>query len=780
MGTTSKVVEEAIRRFKLVCEAEGDQRKREKEDLQFQVPELQWEDGAKAARESCVIDGVTIPARPMISIPKLDQPVQLVLNQEKAAHLGVKIHPLDEDADDDTAEVIQGLYRDIERNSRAGLARSWAFDRAVKSGRGAYRVNTRYCDYGGNPFDQDIRIERILHQEAAYFDPSAQEPDWSDGEWAFVTSWVPLDTFKRLYPGQPIEGYSDTDFLDQITDTPEWVRYDEDEKALLVVEYFRKEYTDREWVILADGSFSYADEVNGRPLLEGDGARTRKVKVPTVKWSKIYALDELESEDWNGRYIPIIPVIGRELIPFDSKRRWTGIIGPAKGAARMFNYAASSAIELAALEPKAPYIMYEGQDEGFESMWQQANIRNFPALKINKDVVLPGGVPAPPPMRSQADVGKLGPSMMLLEKADQFLQAATSNVDPSALEQLAKRRVAHQTIGNLASQGDYGNSHFLNNLADVSMTYEAKVVLDLLPKIYDRPGRVARILDGEDNADTVMLNAPFVQDQKTGRPRQLPDGQQDPKAKQFDLRKGTYGVSVSVGKSFNDRLQEGAETLGGILERNPELMPLIGATYFKFRTEPGMKELADILKKVRAQQYPGLEDEDENDPEVLAQKAKALEAKLQEAQQQLEQAAEMIRTEAVKQMGQKEIAQENNAAKVQLEGMKIGAEIRLAEIEAQARVRLEAIKAQADEMERRSTFAHEARQSAATRSADWDMAEEAATRAAEQLERQAELGFVQSAQDHGESLDAGAQGHQQAMEQTEQAAELAPKPEASA
>ena len=40
---------------------------------------------------------------------------------------------------------------------------------------------------------------------------------------------------------------------------------------------------------------------------------------------------------------------------------------------------------------------------------------------------------------------------------------------------------------------------------------EARVVLDLMPAIYDRPGRVTRILRGDDDSsEGIALNAPFV------------------------------------------------------------------------------------------------------------------------------------------------------------------------------------------------------------------------------------------------------------------------------
>jgi hypothetical protein len=171
-------MEQALDRFNLGVDADTDQRLREEDALRFQVPEMAWPKDVKEQRKPQLVGGVAIPQRPMLSIPTLDQPIQMTLNAEKAAHLGIKIHPISEEADDETAEIIQGLYRRIEVESRAGLARSWAFERAVKAGRGFYRVLTESDPDGGSPFDQKISIKRILQQGSVVMDPFAQEPDW--------------------------------------------------------------------------------------------------------------------------------------------------------------------------------------------------------------------------------------------------------------------------------------------------------------------------------------------------------------------------------------------------------------------------------------------------------------------------------------------------------------------------------------------------------------------------------------------------------------------------
>src|SRR5438094_9287910 len=101
------VVQEAVDRFQICVQAEAQQRTREIDDLKFQVPELQWPAEVRDQRTAQTVNGFALAARPMLAIPTLDQPIQLVLTQEKAAHLGVQVHPVTEEADDDTAEVLQ-------------------------------------------------------------------------------------------------------------------------------------------------------------------------------------------------------------------------------------------------------------------------------------------------------------------------------------------------------------------------------------------------------------------------------------------------------------------------------------------------------------------------------------------------------------------------------------------------------------------------------------------------------------------------------------------------
>lgn len=777
MSDETKTHKQALERFTLGTDAIDKQVQRERDDLQFQIPEpeFQWSAEARAMRAGSTIGNVAVPAKPMLCIPKLDQPIQLVLNQEKAAHLGVQVHALSEDADDDTAEVMQGLYRRIEVDSRAGLARSWAYERAVKCGRGAYRILTEYADDGGHFTDQKIVIKRLLHQESVVLDPFAEEPDWSDGRWGFITSWMPWDRYKAKYPKSKLATTDPTELDSLQMEKPEWMTGEGEGRAVLVAEYFRLESTTRTRVLLDDGSDGYDDEIPaGRTPMVGDEARSRREDVPALKWSLINAVEILESEDMDGKYIPIIPVIGRELIPFDQERRWQGIISSNKDGQRLFNYAASQAVTVAALEPLAPFILDPRQIETYEPQWSRANTSQQPYLPVTLDANKGWGVP----QRAQVDANRLGPSMMLIQQADSFLHAGTGAFE-AALGQGSPQNKTKGGILALQQQQEQGNSHFLDNLAEISMTYEAKVVLDKMRYVYDRPGRIVRTLDLEDNTKTVMLNQPFVKG-PNGRPIPPPaalspqqpgivtppqQGQQPaPKTLHYDLKKGQYGVVVSIGKSYQNRAQQGKDELGQIFQAIPETFKILGDLYFKFADFPGHREASERMKKLLP---PQLSNED--DPQVAAQQLGQAKQQLAQVTQAAQQMHQVIQTKQVENQAKVQIAQNRE----QTQRLKIAVDAKDADKDRAVKLYVAELEAKAERLQ----LLYEALQNTA------DMTHEeglAGAQAAHELQMQQ----VQHQQSMAQQQDAAAnqaalaeQGQGHALEQGQQAADLAPQPE---
>jgi hypothetical protein len=126
-----------------------------------------------------------------------------------------------------------------------------------------------------------------------------------------------------------------------------------------------------------------------------------------VNWVKTNGYDILEESIWPGEWIPIIRVIGNEF-EIEGKLHISGLIRNAKDPQRMYNYWASQEAEMLALAPKAPFIGYAGQFEGYEQQWKTANTIPWPYLEVNPDVTDGEGRTLPLPQRSQPPMAQHG------------------------------------------------------------------------------------------------------------------------------------------------------------------------------------------------------------------------------------------------------------------------------------------------------------------------------------------------------------------------------------
>ena len=167
-----KIIEEAIKRFKACEEAESRLREQALSDLKFSLGD-QWPDEIRRARENDV-NG----ARPCLTVDKLGQYVRQVVNDSRQNKPSIKVRPVDSGADPEVADVMQGVVRHIEDNSRADIAYDSSIEFAVRAGFGYIRVVTDYADE--DSFDVDAFIKTVRNPFSTYLDKDAQELDGSD------------------------------------------------------------------------------------------------------------------------------------------------------------------------------------------------------------------------------------------------------------------------------------------------------------------------------------------------------------------------------------------------------------------------------------------------------------------------------------------------------------------------------------------------------------------------------------------------------------------------
>ena len=631
----------------------------ELDDLRFMAgsPDNNWQWPSNVLATRGNVQGQTINARPCLTINKLPQHVRQVTNDQRQNRPSGKVIPADDRADPQVAEIYDGVVRHIEYMSDADVAYDTACENQVTFGEGYWRLLTEYCDE--NTFDQDIKIERIRNSFSVYMDPTIQDPCGSDAKWCFITQDMTRDEYERLFPdATPITALMDQGTGDSAT--AQWVT----QNTVRIAEYFYVEYK-RVKLNLYPGNVTLQEGEPEDRQMQAMGlmpVRSRMAQVPQVKWMKTNGYETLEEQDWAGRWIPVIRVIGNEF-EVDGQILVSGLVRNAKDAQRMYNYWVSQEAEMLALAPKAPFIGYGGQFEGYETQWKTANTQNWPYLEVNPDVTDGNGSILPLPQRAQPPMAQQGLIAAKMGAADD-IKATTGQYD-SSIGATSNERSGRAILAR-ERQGDTGTYHFVDNLAR-AIRYSTRQIVDLIPKIYDTQ-RIARIIgiDGE----TKMARIDPMQPEPV---REVRDQAGVVIEKIYNPGVGKYDVVVTTGPSYLTKRQEAMDAMSQILQGSPQLWAVAGDLFVKNMDWPGAEELAARLRKTIDPKL--LEDQD--DPALQAAN-KQIQVMMQEMQ-------------TMQQMLQN-VTQSMEAQKLQIDTFKAEADAEVKAYEAETR-RLAALQA---------------------------------------------------------------------------------------
>lgn len=604
------ILGELRKRVQWSIDFDSDTRAEALEDLRFRAGQ-QWPDQWRRTRE--------LENRPCLTSNKLPSFIHQITNDQRQNKPSIKIHPVDSNADVKVAEIIQGMIRHIEYASNADVCYDTATEGAVTHGFGYFRLVTEYCDE--RSFDQDIKFKRIRNPFTVYCGPH-QEPDGSDMMWCVITAEVPRDDFKREYPNAEASAIANwpTGTGDS---SVQWMTAD----SVRVAEYYRIETKPATLCMMADGTVAYKDEIEGYD--PAFCVRERPSEKRVVMWRKCTAVDVLEEVEIPGRYIPVLPVYGDE-IDLDGKVIRSGIVRWARDPQRMYNYWITAATEEVALRQKNPYIIAEGQAEGHESQWAQANTRSFPYIEY-KPVTLDGTMAPPPQRQPMADIptGVLAMAM----HANDDIKATTGIFDASlgarGNEQSGKAILARQR------EGDVSNFHYSDNLGR-AIRHAGRIIVSWIPTIYDTQ-RVVRILGEDESLNFEQINQVEMRqemDEMSGQLRAI-------ETVLNDVRVGTYDVTVSTGPSYSTMRQEAADAMVQFGQAWPKLMDIAGDKVVKAMDWPGAEEIAERIKRTIPAELTQEQDEEMPIPPQVQQQLdqagqyiQMLQAQLQELQQE--------------------------------------------------------------------------------------------------------------------------------------------------
>lgn len=685
----------ARKRFENAAEDEKELRLKFTSDLKFASPDGddQWDPQLKMQREQA--------GRPAMAFPRCHTFVQQVSNEARQNKPQIKFAPR-LDSDDDTSEVYEGLARFIQYTSDAQVAYETAIEYSAGASFGYYRLLTGYNNEEDD--DLDIQVVPCLDPLTIYgiLVPTCfnRKP-----RFGFVIEDMPKEEFKDQYPDSELSSLA---WAEAEARFDGWVGSD----SVRIAEYWycveKKEKGKRpRWQVRSC-------KTNGYEILPGDDG-------------------ESSDTEWPGSSIPIVPVLGKQLI-MEGKPKLFSVVRPQKSAQQLINYSKSRIAETLAQSPVSPFMMVEGQDAGYEKEWATINTNPRPTVHYRAVDVM--GKPAPPPERNTFEPPIQALSAFVAQEIDD-MKATTGIYDASlgnkANETSGRAIQARQESSNLTTM------HFLDNL-ERSFKQAGMMIEELIPKVYDTEREIS-ILGADEAQKVVKINAAYVDD----------SGQ----AKHYKIAGNRVPLVVTMGRAYDTKRMESFDLMQQLVQSAPNLLPTFGDVLFKNSDLAGADIIAERFQKMLPPQL-----QDNSNP--LPPQAQAAVAQAQQQTQQLQAELQKLTFEkqakVTESQGKLQQINLQHAADMELENRKMEVQIAVAEIQTKAQIEQQraefiadlqkqwhiqahATASQADE------HAHESALTAQKAHHDKEMAKVQAIHGAMQADQQAQHASDQSAQD---------------------------------
>lgn len=636
-----KIIERAVKRATYAQEMLSEVYRKAREDLHFisDEPGAMWDEADYSARIQ--------RSKPCLEIDQLKQFINQVANDSRMNTPNIAVIPHAGGSDIETAEIIEGLIKDIEYYSNADSAYDLAVTNAIKCSLGFIRVEHRYVDEYS--FDQELCIKRVPFPLSVYLDPDSTDIDGSDARYAFVFEDITLDEFKARYGDKEAVSF-EPDAPSQSPTTGAT------QDTIRIAEYFE----------LVDEKKKISVDEMGNIVDGGKGGRSREVIVKTkVMRYVLSGADVLEESVFPGKYIPIVPVYGEESF-IEGRKQYQSLIRKSKDPQRRYNYWASTEADLLMRAPKGMFLAPEGVTEEYSQDYlnpEKAMVLRYSATDLEGRQANPPQYIPPPQIPS----GIVGAMQQALEDIK-----STMGLYNAFLGQRSNE-TSGVAINARKQEGDRAVFHFTDNLTK-SINHVGTVIVNCLKDVYDTP-RIVKMVSKEGKNKDVGINGAVVEGQK----------------RDYYLTEGIYNVRVVTGPNYATQRQQAAEFYQKVLQTNVDLMPVIGDLAFEYMDFPGAIQISNRLRKTMDPML--LEDGDKVDPALMAAEQKSMEleqvlkqmqAEMQDLQKQLADKQAEIQIKALSEQNDAMADQNKNSIeiqKLQLEEQKILAEYQIKQAE---------------------------------------------------------------------------------------------------
>jgi hypothetical protein len=620
--------------------------------------------------------------------------IERVENNIKQQRPRGKYHPVGDGADIEIAEILNGIGRHIEVRSEASIAYDTAASSALDAGWGYFRLIAEYID--SRSFQKDLRILPIRNIFTVYMDPSAIMPHGGDQNWNIISIKMKREEYRRRYGKALADAWKDTGNADLDRD---WG----DKEDIRLAEYFRvREKSDKLYQIRGQGGEEFTKFRSEMPRENGkvlsidalsqmltdrgmwiDGERESSKR--QVEWFRLNGTKVMERQEIPGQYIPVFRVEGKAK-DIDGRVRRRGMVEAMMDPQRMVNYGEVAKIKRLGLAPKAPWVAAEGQLDGREDEWADANQRPTTVLTYKPVLIETGSGPVmmPPPQRQAPAQIEQGFSEFVQGMRSNLMAVAGMPNEPG--QDARGEVVSGKAIARRQFLSDQSHYQYYDNLT-LAIAQLWRCMVDWIP-VYFSEERMQRII-GEDSTPKMVK----INDSQGG------DVEEGIKKIKNDLSVGKYDVVMDTGPGYETKREEGAENLLSLLQIQglAEIVAKTGADLvFRSIDHPYMQELADRLVSSTPD---GLKEVMEG----LSSKAKSVVEYLSKENTQLKQQLESVQADL-----KYGITKAHTDALVKTHGIDTVAQTKTHEIETNAHIALmvEEIKAGASLMNTHAEAAH--------------------------------------------------------------------------
>lgn len=485
--------------------------------------------------------------RSAFTIDLLTPSVDLIVNQIRINKTTPVFVPLSNGATARTAEVRQGLYRQIDRQSKGAVARETAYQLAVSVGKGYWKVVIE--DEDGPSLGRRIAIRRIDNLYSVAIDPTCAQFDYSDASWGYTFDDLWKDEFVSTYGdlGDVSLDVTGQDMLPDEVARNWWYPKDK----VKVGEYWRRVWRRREaWRIRdPEAQSGYSDVWADEAPTDAQVILSKQKMDDYLEWRKITGSQTLEKRIWPGRLIPIIVCIGREVFRGKKPKIYSGLVKPGMDPSRINDYMTSRTVDEVALSPLPHMFSATGQLNPDQKR-KVAEINKHPWSNIEHTVIEDGAGRALPPPFWASPSPNTAAVVQAKEVSKDDLQRVLNTYSPQLGRQQGDQ--SGNAIRQIKDSGDVSHAAFPDNY-ERACNYEGEVVNELMDYVYTDKQAIT-ITNLDMSTEQVLINQEYV-DKKTG------------KTVSHIFGSGKYGIAVSTAPKFASQMKE----------RVSEIMQLAGA-----------------------------------------------------------------------------------------------------------------------------------------------------------------------------------------------------------